>query len=53
MPVFNEEGFLADWDVENPDIIVAEETEDHIDNDWVLTEDEQAELIKKYWEPAE
>ena len=50
-PKFNEEQFLEDWDTENPEIIVAEETEDHIDNDWILTEEEQDELIRKYLNP--
>lgn len=46
MPVFNEEVFLEEWDAENPEIIVAEDTEDPVDNDWVLTEEEAAEQVK-------
>merc|ERR1712227_1042057 len=34
---FAEEAFLASWDAENPEIIISEETADHVDNDWILT----------------
>ena len=53
MPVFNEEQFLAEWDAENPEIIIGDEPKDPIDNDWVLTEEEIAENIKKYLGPDE
>ena len=49
MPVFNEEEFLTSWDAENPEIIISEETADHVDNDWVLTEEEIEEKVKAYW----
>jgi len=38
--VFNETEFLESWDAENPDIIIQDSTEDDVDNDWVLTEEE-------------
>ena len=53
MPVFNEEQFLAEWDAENPEIIIGDEPKDQIDNDWVLTEEEMAENIKKYMGPED
>jgi len=53
MPVFNEEDFLKSWDEENPEVIITDETNDHIDNDWILTEEESAEKVKLYWGPEE
>lgn len=49
MPVFDEEAFLASWDAENPEIIISEETADHVDNDWILTQEEIDEKVKQYW----
>lgn len=49
MPVFNVEEFLAAWDAENPEIIISEETADHVDNDWILTQEEIDEKVKQYW----
>ena len=49
LPVFNEAEFLESWDAENPDIIIQDSTEDDIDNDWVLTEEEVEEQRAAYW----
>jgi len=53
MPEFNEEEFLKNWDEENPEIIISDETDDHIDNDWILTPEECEEKVKAYWGPEE
>jgi hypothetical protein len=39
---------LRQWDEENPEIIIQDKTEDDVDNDWVLTEEETEERIKAY-----
>mmetsp|Transcript_28748 Transcript_28748/g.43419 ORF Transcript_28748/g.43419 Transcript_28748/m.43419 type:complete len:198 (-) Transcript_28748:7-600(-) len=49
LPEFDEAEFFEEWDQENPDIIIAEGTEDDVDNDWVLSEEDAAEEIKKFW----
>ena len=49
MPVFNEEEFLEGWAAENPAIEIAEETKDDVDNDWIVSQEELADEIKKFW----
>ncbi len=53
MPKFNEEEVLKTWDEENPEVIITDETDDHVDNDWILTEEEAQEKVKAYWGPEE
>ena len=48
LPEFNAEEHLKQWDEENPEIIIQDKTEDDIDNDWVLTEEEIDEKIKAF-----
>jgi hypothetical protein len=49
LPEFNVEEHLKNWDEENPEVMIQENTEDYIDNDWVLTEEETEEKIKAYF----
>ena len=49
MPTFEVKEFLENWDVENPDVIIQEDTTDDIDNDWVLNEEENEEQVKNFW----
>ena len=45
MPEFNEAEFYEKFDEEFPEIEIAENTNDDIDNDWILTEEEvEAEI---------
>jgi len=53
LPVFNEEEYLEKFDEEFPDIFIPDEVIDDIDNDWVFTEEEEAEAIEKYWASRE
>lgn len=49
LPVFNKEEFLAEWDKNNEEIVVEDSTENDIDNDWELTEEEYDEKVKAFW----
>jgi len=49
LPEFNEEEFLEAWDAEIPEIEIAGDASDDVDNDWDLTEEEIDEHIKKFW----
>lgn len=51
--MFNEEEYLEKFDEEFPDIFIPDEVVDDIDNDWVFTEEEEAEAIDKYWSTRE
>lgn len=48
-PEFEEKEFLETWDNDNPEIVIAEQTDADVDNDWELTEDELQAEIKKFW----
>lgn len=49
MPEFNHEEFLQKWEEDNPIVIIPDEIMDEFDRDWVLTEEEEEELIKQYF----
>lgn len=48
LPVFNREEAEEKFDDENAPIDIPEEQEDDINNDWLLTEDEEAQLIESF-----
>lgn len=48
MPEFDREEVEAKFDEENPPIDIPPETEDVCNNDWVLTEEEEAEQINGF-----
>lgn len=48
-PEFEEKEFLETWDNDNPEVVIAEQTDADVDNDWELTEDELQAEIKKFW----
>jgi hypothetical protein len=50
MPVFNEEEFLVKWVEENPEPMLPEQIVRDIDNDWVLSEEEEEALISGYFQ---
>jgi hypothetical protein len=45
MPIFNIEDFLVKWNEDNPEIIIPNEVIDDLDNDWILSEEEEEHLI--------
>ena len=49
MPVFEEEEFLTKWDEENPAIAIPDEVIDDIDNDWLLSEEQEDAFIAQYF----
>jgi len=49
LPEFVAEEYLEKFDEDNPEIYIPDEVVDDIDNDWPMTEDEEAELIAQYW----
>ena len=53
MPEFNREEFLIKWDEDNPQIVIPEEIYDDYDNDWILTEEEEEQLIQQYFASKE
>ena len=53
LPVFDTDGFLQQWDEENPEIVIQDQLVDDIDNDWELTEDDLQERIKAYLNPSD
>ena len=48
MPEFDEAEQAEKFDDENPEVEIPDEIIDDIDNDWVLTEEENEALISKY-----
>lgn len=53
LPVFNLEDFIMKWDEENPPIIIPDEIEDEFDRDWILSEEEEEQLIQQYFQAKE
>ncbi len=53
MPVFNLEEFLQKWDEDNPPLMVPDEILDEHDRDWVLTEEEEEQLLQQYFQAKE
>lgn len=49
MPVFNQDEFLEKWVEDNPEHMLPEEVISDIDNDWVLSEEEEEALIAAYF----
>ena len=49
MPEFNEQDAVEKFDEENPEVEIPDEIIDDINNDWVLTEEENEALIAKYF----
>lgn len=49
MPEFNEGEFLEKWEEDNPEPILPEDIVSDIDNDWILTEEEEESLIQAYF----
>jgi len=47
LPLFDEKEFLEKWDEENPEIKIADVTEDDKDNDWLLAPEEKEDILKK------
>lgn len=41
MPVFNAEEYLEKWEDDNPAVVIPNEVEEEIDNDWVMNEEEE------------
>lgn len=50
MPVFNHDDFLEKWIEDNPEPQLPDEIVSDIDNDWVLTEEEEEALINGYFQ---
>lgn len=48
MPVFNREEAAEKFDEDNPPIDIPPDTEDEINNDWLLDEDQELELINGF-----
>ena len=48
MPKFDKEEMEEKFDDENPPIEIPPEQEDDINNDWVLEEDQEAELVNAF-----
>ena len=44
---------MEKFDEENPEIEIPDEVVDDIDNDWVLSEEEEAQLVTDYWASKE
>ena len=53
LPEFNEEETLEKFDDENAEIEIPDEVIDDVYNDWVLSEDEEAQLVNDYWASKE
>ena len=49
LPEFNESEAAERFDDENPEVEIPDEIVDDINNDWVLTEEENEALIAKYF----
>lgn len=49
LPIFNGEEFLQRWEEENPKPELPEEVYSDIDNDWVLTEEEEEQHLQAYF----
>lgn len=47
-PDFNERDVMEAFDAENPEVEIPAEVHDQVNNDWVLTEEEEAKLIEEY-----
>lgn len=50
LPVHNPVEFEEKFDAENAEVIIPDEVEPEIDNDWVLTEFEVDQLVATYFE---
>ena len=53
MPVFNTEEFLTKWEEENPAVVIPPEVVDDLDKDWILTEEEEEQIIAQYFSARE
>lgn len=51
LPEFDETDYLKNWDEQNPEIMIQENTDDDLDNDWVLSPEEWERLIQLYFNP--
>jgi regulator of protease activity HflC (stomatin/prohibitin superfamily) len=49
LPLFNQEEFFAKFDEEFPEIVILPSTDNDIDNDWVLPEEEFDLEVQKFW----
>ena len=49
MPLFNQKEAADKFDEDNPEVEIPPEVVDEIQNDWVLTEEEESKLIEDYW----
>ena len=49
LPEFNETEACERFDEENPEVEIPDEIVDDVNNDWVLTEEENDALIAKYF----
>ncbi len=49
LPVFNAEEFLVRWEEENPEPELPHEVVPDIDNDWILTEEEEEQHLQAYF----
>jgi hypothetical protein len=47
-PVFNEKDVMEAFDAENPEVEIPAEVQDQVNNDWVLTEEDETKLIDDY-----
>jgi len=45
VPIFNREEFIKKWVEENPEIEIPKEPSDDKDTDWILTEEEEQQLL--------
>lgn len=48
MPEFDRADAEGRFDDENPEVIIPDEVVDHVDNDWLLDEDEKEQLVTQY-----
>ena len=48
MPEFDRREAEEKFDDENPEVIIPDELKDHVDNDWVLDDDEKEALITQF-----
>lgn len=49
LPVFNQEEYLTQWEIDNPEPELPGEVFPDVDNDWILTEEEEEAHLQAYF----
>lgn len=47
-PTFDEKFYLFNWNEEHPEIIIPEQIQDDIDNDWIVSQNQKEDVINDY-----